>query len=331
MNARQTSATLTALLLAASSTAYAQEDPPPPPPTESTEGAADEEPAGLSDPRATPPSTDEPTRDTRELKEFYLTDGQVLVGYGTEKGDVVEVELENGALVTLPLSSIKTIRARKAPRGPRTTHRTRYLYSPSGMMLEQGEGYISQKELLFTSFAYGLTDNFSIIVGGAVPLWFIDPQFTFNIIGGFKVGGEVADDVHLSAGAEALFIPGVGGFGGLAFGNLTLGDAEGHFTVNVAAPFISEIGFTTQIITTTISGYHQFTDGFGLVTENWVTFQPTDPTSGAVVFNSLAGRFLTGDFTIDAGLVVSSFVSPFGVQFAPFPLPWVDFSWGFGP
>lgn len=47
--------------------------------------------------------------------------------------------------------------------------------------------------------------------------------------------------------------------------------------------------------------------------------------------NSLAGRFHTGGFTIDAGPVLTTAYSGrSGFDVTPFPIPWVDSSWYFG-
>ena len=47
---------------------------------------------------------------------------------------------------------------------------TRYLYAPTAIPLEKGTGYFSQKELVMSSVAYGLTDNISVLGGTPLPI-----------------------------------------------------------------------------------------------------------------------------------------------------------------
>ena len=83
-------------------------------------------------------------------------------------------------------------------------NRTRYLYGPSAFLLKKGEAYVSQKELFFTSAAYGISDNVSMLVGSVLPILFTDDGF--NLITALKVGGPVyADKLHLATGFETLF------------------------------------------------------------------------------------------------------------------------------
>ncbi len=80
-----------------------------------------------------------------------LKDGQKLQGTLLSRdADGIAPEV-SGARMQLPASSIDQLAppgsVAAAGRWPRDANRTRYLYSPSGFMLRQGEGYVSQTEI----------------------------------------------------------------------------------------------------------------------------------------------------------------------------------------
>ena len=255
---------------------------------------------------------------TNVPKRITLKDGQKLMGYITRKDDTLLVRLKTGQTVIVPQDAVASIAEVDAiDKDRRTTHRTRYLYSPSGMMLREGEGYISQKELFFTSLAFGLTDWLSLVVGGALPFWVVEDGF--NLIGGLKIGGSPIDWVHTSVGVEGIALPGFsqdGTFGALLFGNITIGDPLKPLTLNLGKPLGSE--GLSDVWITTISGYYAFNQTVGVVSENWIV-RTEDNFNW---FGSLALRFTPGNFSIDAGAIL---LEGFEV-----PIPWVDFSWGFG-
>ena len=66
---------------------------------------------------------------------------------------------------------------------------SRYLYAPSSIGLQAGQGYVSQK-LLFTSGVYALTDNATILVGTLVPFPLV------SVLGG-KVSKTLNPDLHV--------------------------------------------------------------------------------------------------------------------------------------
>ena len=200
-------------------------------------------------------------------------------------------------------------------------NRTRYLYAPSAMMLKQGEGYISQKELIFTSASVGLTDNLSVLAGGVLPLWAVPGAF--NVIFALKGGFSINDNVHLAAGAETLVLPNIGGFG-FVFATGTVGNPTYHASVSVGRPFLFGNN-TTQSVgdpIIVVSGNARVTQNLALVTENWLF--PTAPTPDALPFmiNSLALRVLLDRWTLDVGgiRVPGSYI----------PVPWLDVAWSWG-
>ncbi|WP_375772440.1 hypothetical protein NR798_16640 [Archangium gephyra] len=324
MFATTTSLALAALLTLTPQDATTSESPAP---------AAEETPApaeSLS--TETPP----PESGKRELSRITLKDGQELHGVVLHQDDkVVVVELADGDRMELPARQVKDItverNAQVRENGEiwfQDPNRTRYLYAPSGMMLRQGEGYFSQKELFFSSMSYGLTDHITVQAGAVLPAWLLGAP-GFNFIGGVKVGGSVGDRLHLAVGAQGLFLPGFGGTTGGAvgfvFGTATYGTADAHLSLGLGKPFtlFNGGGGLDSSVIGTLSGNVRLSQRVALVTENWLLASSGVSVNGQLpMLNSLAVRLFGESWAVDlGGIYVPGF---------PIPVPWLDFSYNFG-
>src|SRR5262245_46907815 len=139
-----------------------------------------------------------------------LNDGQTLhCELMSEQQDRVQIRIGSGAPFEVSRTNIRSIESADAPVSPGSYFRdpniTRHFYAPTGFMLRKGEGYFSQKELLFSSFGYGVTDHLSVMVGTVVPTWFLTSGQ--NVVGGFKFGGDVNEFLHLGAGVQGFVLP----------------------------------------------------------------------------------------------------------------------------
>lgn len=219
--------------------------------------------------------------------------------------------------------------------------KSRHLYAPSAIGLKKGQGYVSQK-WLFSAAAYGFTDNLTLLAG---TFTIFPPALT--IIGG-KVSGEVAENVHITAGAE-VFMTGMNGFDTLAkvgFGAITFGHDDLQMTFSSGYMTL----FDDPAIPLIVAGQVRLSDRTVLITENWYV-KPIDndparlPTQAGptpLLFMSGAIRLLggrkdtrmanknrwtsTGDpkYTWDFGLIMLVDDDLYG------PFPWIDFAWHFG-
>jgi len=251
-----------------------------------------------------------------------LKDGQQLRGrLVAQDASGATLELEGGARVVVPAASIERIELAKAGQAEvrsRDPNRTRYLYSPSGFMLKQGEGYVSQTELLVTSVAYGLTDHVTVGLGTAVPFLFVEDGV--NLVGTLKVGADVNEWVHVAAGAQGLWLPGIeaGTTAGLLFGTVTLGTPDLHLGISAGPPFVAgtdqnDVG---QVIFS-ISGNARVSEHLALVSENWIL---PGGDGGYVLTGAL--RIIGQRLGVDAGLMF--------FKGSSVPIPWLDFTWNFG-
>lgn len=297
------------------------------PPLETAEEAR---PASSPDPAPAAAAAEVP------LSRVTLNDGQNIRGRIVEESaDNVTLELVNGGRMQLARRGIRDIKIEEGVQVSSTgqlwfrdANRTRYFYSPSAMMLRKGEGYFSQKELLFSSVAYGLTDNVTVLAGSMLPLWLIGTN-GFNFIGGIKVGGSITDTFHLAGGAETMFVPSFGGFGfGFVFGGATLGDADRHVTVNVGKPFsLGNSGSYLGDALATVNGNLRLGSHFALVTENWLMPSFFTSTPRLFMINSFGGRIMGERWAVDLAVIrIDGFNSNGGF----IPLPWVDFTLNFG-
>ena len=317
--------------------------------------------------------------------------------YWTSGADV-KLTLEEGNTVTIPGATIASIQAGSATPSEMPAQRvekppevatanddgefsypnaaaTRYLYAPSAIPMQKGQGYISQK-LVITSVAYALTDNMSFVLG-TFP--FFPPALT---IAGLKTAFPVGENVHIGFGGETFLTnaleSGTESLASVVFGNVTFGDLDSHVTF--ASGYMNFDG--QDNIPVVIAGHHRINDRIGFVTENWLLVDMGNPfervrtretstvsegvrtttrvttikslmsnvgplagiVSGSVRFigkrdwqTQLALSNQTADgypkSTVDVGLI--GFIyreQPNKSDYELiFPMPWVDWSWHFGP
>ena len=247
---------------------------------------------------------------------------RAAAGAGAD-AEAIVLQLPAAGQVTLQRTAVVSVetedRAQAQADGriyDRDPNRTRYLYGPSALGLEAGEGYVSQKELFFTAVGYGLTDHITVLAGTVLPA-LIGGEFVGII--GTKISYPVIEDtLHVAAGGET-FVASFDGFGaiGFIFGSITYGNHERHFTLTVGKPFqldadAQELG--PAIITA--SGAYRITSNVAGVTENWVIL-PDDDVD-LVHFHGLAARLIWDSWAVDVG----------GIKIVDvdFPLPWIDFT-----
>lgn len=196
---------------------------------------------------------------------------------------------------------------------------TRLLFAPTGRMLEAGEGYFSDYEVLFPGFAYGVTDRISL-GGGMSLIPGISPSeqlFYFTP----KVGLVAGERVNVAAGALVAAVPfnddagDVGAFG-ILYAVGTIGGPNGSLTGGLGYGYADD-GFADRPVVM-LGAEQRLSRRTAFVTENYVLPGGTDPVV------SYALRFMGEKLALDLG-----FVNVLG-EAAIFPgFPYVGFVFNF--
>ena len=129
---------------------------------------------------------------------------------------------------------------------------SRYFFAPSGLQLAEGEGYF-QSNIALNSVSYGFNDRFT---GGAM----------VSVLGGgftAKYGGKVGERTAVSFGGIAFmdFYQELDRPLAIGFVNVTRGDENKHFTLNVG--FSNQV--SDRIVSYDWSNYTTNTDQWGNV------------------------------------------------------------------
>ena len=206
---------------------------------------------------------------------------------------------------------------------------SRYVYAPSSIPMKEGEGYVSEKLFVFTSAAYAINDNWTIL--GGTFTWF--PPVLFIV--GTKFSYPLSNTVHVSVGGEA-FMSGIAGFESLAtigFGGITFGDEEANLTINAGVGEVfGNLGYPVSI-----AGMTRVSNRMIILTENWLIQSPDGNPGDSLALASIAFRYLPPPksngqgkdvWVTDVGLFGLFPLSGNGGG-AIFPMPLLEFSYYF--
>ena len=267
----------------------------------------------------------------RAFVKVIMKSGQEYEGWVvSQTADTLVLDLSGGGQMTMPMSSVASITERKEVSvraggevWPEDRNRTRYLMAPSGFMLRAGEGYFSQKELLFSEVGYGVTDWLTLSVGGAIPFWFVSNGF--NAIGGLKLGVSVTEILHLAASGSIWWIPGSDPAVtfGLVTGTVTIGTTNLNLSLAASFPYSLTTGAQDMgDLIIIVAGNWRLSRTLALVTENWILVNSTAWDATVPMINSLVLRIFGDRIAVDVGLLI--------VPESSFPPPWLAFTYNFG-
>ena len=151
----------------------------------------------------------------------------------------------------------------------------------------------------------------------------------FNIILGGKYAIKLNERWRLAVGAETFNFPthSVGLI--QSFFGVTYGSEDGHLTLNIGKPFAysdqgDDFFEDPGVFMFSLSGNKKLSRSVRLVTENWFVF-PISRPSANLRLHSLALRLQGESLAVDIGAIQLGFDD----EFAPFPLPWLDFAYNF--
>lgn len=257
-----------------------------------------------------------------------LEDGSRLIGRVIAEDEVrLRVRTPSGLEVDVLRSTIASLRAASAPalshRRPDPNY-SRLMFSPTGRPLRKGDGYFSDYELVFPGFAVGLTDNFSLAGGvSTIPAIGLSNQMVYVSP---KLGFNLSDRAAVSIGALFAGADWDDGFDsvGIGFAVGTFGTPDRSLSVGLglARELGNEYADTEPILM--LGGQARLSDSIALVSENWFflggDLRMSDQPLGVAL------RFFGERLSADVGVVLIGEVLDEG-----FPIPWLSFSYHFGP
>jgi hypothetical protein len=277
-----------------------------------------------------------------------LRDGSTLVGTILAE-DETSVTLRTGSGVELKLPK-QAIASREATPAPRQTpspatftdpNESRLMFAPTGRPLGKGNGYFSDHYVLFPGFAYGLTRNISVAggistvpgVGISEQILYVSASSAWTLgdkaavaVGGFFAGAQASDFADFGAGA--LF--GVATFGpsdrSLSVGLAAIATREGEDRWSPQGDYLGtdwHWRFRDAPVVM-VGGSLRLARSVSLISESWL-FLGSDFDLSQQPFG-FALRFFGGRLSADVGVVLVADVLDEG-----FPVPWLSFSYHFGP
>jgi hypothetical protein len=274
-----------------------------------------------------------------------LKDGGTLVGTIVAEDDaVVTLRTASGAELKLPREAIASrgeveLSAPPPPRIPLTDpNESRLMFAPTGRPLGKGNGYFSDHYVLFPGFAFGVTEHLTVAGGfSTIPAVDLEEQIFYLSAssgwkvgkdGAFAIGGFVAGNPSGELEADA---------GGALFGVATIGPSDRSLSVGLAAVATREQVYDygprgewsshnewrfhdTPVVM--LGGSLRIARNLSLVSESWLI--PGNALSDQPF--GFALRFFNGRISADVGMVLVGELLEEG-----FPLPWLSFSYHFGP
>jgi hypothetical protein len=286
-------------------------------------------------------STEEPPVVTITLK-----DGGTLVGRIVQEDETsVTLRTASGTELKLPPEAIGSRGVQGAQRAASSSsplsdpNESRLMFAPTGRPLGKGNGYFSDHYVLFPGFAYGLTKNLTVAGGVSVvpaigisdqvfyvsasSAWKLGEKTSFAL-GGLYAGGP-DEDIR---GGAALF--GIATFGpsdrSLSAGLGWLAAREEEYVYDSRGEFVetrSEWRFREAPVVM-LGGSLRVARNLSLVSESWLILGKDFDLSQQPFGLSL--RFFSGRISADVGFVLVADILDEG-----FPVPWLSFSYHFGP
>jgi len=263
---------------------------------------------------------------SQEIKTVTLSlnDGSYITGSITSETETdYTIETISGIVMTIPKNIVTEIETYKGivKEGKLYNpdpNKSIYIFSPSAFPIGKGNKYFRDFWIIFPSMNFGLSDVFSLQVGGIwVPGISIDQ---IPLIGSIKASIYQQKKLSLATGIMYAKISDFGA--GFVFATGTYGNNFNHTSLSLGWGYNkleNEWNFMDRPIVV-IAGNYRLSQSFSLVTENWILPE--------LAFNetpfSLSVRFLGKNISFDVGAVVILTLLEEGL-----PLPLINFTYHF--
>ncbi len=271
----------------------------------------------------------ESARSAGSLVELKLTDGTKIVGeIINDAPDSVMVRTTAGVEMTVPRTTITSMKpATGHLKGGRYLRKdpnyARLLFAPTGRPLQKGQGYITDTYVLLPGVAYGITNQFSMLIGfSLVPGIDFNDQVLYIVP---KFGVEISKTAAISIGAlYTSFWDDVSA--GIVYSVGTIGEHDRSLHAGLGLGFTKESGSDFEFAKRpvfVVGGNLRLSNGVALVGESWPI--PAIDLGRTIVPVAVAVRFFGDNIAIDVGAVIEKHVIAEG-----FPIPWLTAAYNFG-
>ncbi|NNE26851.1 MAG: hypothetical protein HKN09_08410 [Saprospiraceae bacterium] len=151
---------------------------------------------------------------------------------------------------------------------------THHIVGQSAYNLKKGQSYYENIYVFWNTYTTGITDNFSISMGGEIasllfasnlPVLYIAPKYSMpfkNNTGAFAVGATIF------TAPEANF----NSFGFIT-GTVTIGHRNNNFSLSSGIGWSSNDGFDNSIVPISISTMQRLGPKLSFISENWIIFE----------------------------------------------------------
>lgn len=265
--------------------------------------------------------------DERTTQIIISKGGSQIVGRILEiREDEIDFKSEMGSTVIQikDIKEIKEISYRSMKKGSYwfpNPNQTRLILSPTGRMLERGQGYFNDIYIFFPNVAYGITNNITMGAGITIfPGVDLDKQIMFFMP---KIGIDATENFDLAISGLIFRIPKAYDWDnndamavGLLYGMGTYGTQDKSITVGLGYGFVDDkLGDKPAVI---IGGEYRFARRASLVSENWVFPDADYPLI------SYGVRLFGEQMAVDLG-----FFNTFSEDMPAIGIPYVDFVYNF--
>ena len=220
--------------------------------------------------------------DPGDQVKIELKDGSVIYGIiKSQEEGIINIQSETFGNIAVQLSEISRMELVKKEHSDRDQqgmfidyhNSTHYLFAPSAYTLKKGQSYYENIGVFWNSYTTGVTDNFSVTMGGEIasllfgsnfPVLFISPKFSMpfqNETGAFAVTTSVFTTPEEDFNTY-----------GFITGSLTMGSRNNNFTIGSGIGFSSTSGFENEFVPFNLSTMLRIGPKLSFLSENWIVF-----------------------------------------------------------